>query len=156
MKCLKLDETKLVLSDEYQIRLRYKINNIDVIQDTLRVGKCNIFVDSYRDDMRIPDIDNLEDVLVFLFVYIGSVLKNNEMAGRKKQVPYDVNLVERVDFKQKLCQLYIYVDDAVFGIVVGQKFNNIIKLVGASFPIMSKLPYDIEIRLFPMSQFPSR
>lgn len=152
MKSLQFETKALTQSEELGIRLKYKLNNIEIIQDTLVLRECVIFTDNFKDNNRLIDIDNIEDIAVFVFLYIASVLKNNDMAKQHKNAPYDTFLKQKVDFEHKICQSYFYVDDSIFGVIVGSKFGNVIKLVEASFPIMSKLPYDIELRFFPISR----
>lgn len=152
MKSINFDDNTLFRSDELGVRLGYKLSNIDVIQEILIIKECEILTDNFKDDNRLIDIDNIEDINVFIFLYVGSVLKNNNMAERRKIPPYDIALRQKISFGNKICQNYVYVDDEIFGVVVGGKFSNAIRLVEASFPIMSKIPYKIEIRFFPMSR----
>lgn len=96
--------------------------------------------------------ENIKHLTNFIVCYIFNILLNNKAAKSRKKNPYDVNLVQKVSFVENKFQLYIFLDDAIFGLVVGAKFGNVLNLIQCLFPLIAKTDFLNEIRFFPISR----
>lgn len=96
--------------------------------------------------------ENIKHLTNFIVCYIFNILLNNNAAKSRKKNPYDVNLVQKVSFIENKFQLYIFLDDAIFGLVVGAKFGNVLNLIQCLFPLIAKTDFLNEIRFFPISR----
>jgi hypothetical protein len=109
----------------------------------------NDYVERDRD---IIAFENIKHLTNFIIHYVFNILLNNEAAKERKKSPYDINLVQKVSFCEKKFQLYIFLDDSIFGLVVGHKFGNILKLIQCLFPLIAKTDFLNEVRFFPISR----
>ena len=81
-----------------------------------------------------------------------NILLNNSAASQRKCNPYDINLVQKLSFSEKKFQLYIFLDDSIFGLCVGTRFKNVLSLIQSIFPLIAKTDFLNEIRFFPVSR----
>lgn len=96
--------------------------------------------------------DNIKHLTNFIVLYVFNILLNNKAAEDRKKSPYDVKLVQKVSFNEKKFQLYLFLDDAIFGLVVGSKFGNVLNLIQCLFPLIAKTDFLNEVRFFPISR----
>jgi hypothetical protein len=102
-------------------------------------------------DIDIP-YDNIKHFSNFIIYYIFNILLNNNAVITRKYPPYDINIVQKLSFREKKYQMYLFLDDRIFGICVGTKFKNILSLIQSIFPLIAKTDFLNEIRFFPISR----
>jgi len=89
---------------------------------------------------------------VFLAEYTNLVLFNNELAEERKSGPYDIFFNLTIDSQGSKAKIHIYLDSDIFGLIAGSRYINLINLIRASFPIFSKLGFEIELKLFSLQE----
>lgn len=104
------------------------------------------------------DISNYRDwgccsnLITFIYKYLENILTYSQVAESKKVPPYDLEIQTQICFEESKVQIHIYLDDAVFGLVVGRKFKCVENLIICLYPVMAKMDrYNHEIRFFPYS-----
>lgn len=115
----------------------------------------NVILFSDKDSMDKEDLiafENIKHLTNFVVCYVFNILLNNKAAKSRKSNPYDVNLVQKISFLENKFQFYIFLDDAIFGLVVGTKFGNVLNLIQCLFPMIAKTDYLNEVRFFPISR----
>jgi hypothetical protein len=132
-------------------------NSIENFIESFSKGflKVNVVLFSDIEEETIIDTSEFEDIkhlTNFILYYVYNILLNNAAAKQRKRSPYDINLVQKLSFTEKKFQLYIFLDDAVFGLVVGTRFKNILSLIQSIFPLIAKTDFLNEIRFFPCSR----
>lgn len=93
---------------------------------------------------------------VFLADYINLVLFNNELAEERKSGPYDIFFSLTIDSKSSKAKVHIYLDSDIFGLIAGSRYINLINLIRASFPIFSKIGFEVELKLFSLQEETNR
>lgn len=106
----------------------------------------------YVSGLDTKSFDNIKHLTNFIVYYVFNILLNNKAARDRKASPYDINLVQKMSFEEKKFQLYIFLDDAIFGLVVGAKFGNVLNLIQCLFPLIAKTDFLNEVRFFPISR----
>ena len=118
--------------------------------------KGDVFSDIPSDsDLTVEEFkeyENIEYFINFIMDYLFNILAHNSAVSQRKDPPYDVILMPKVSFEEKKFQLYLFLDDKIFGLVVGTKFKNVLSLIQCIFPIMGKTNFSSEIRFFPISR----
>lgn len=94
----------------------------------------------------------IKDVIWFTILFVYNILYDNKSVKRKKESSHRIDIRIRIDFKKKKLQIYYYLDDSIFGIVVGKQFQNVRAFIQACFPIIAKSEFRMEFRFFPMSR----
>lgn len=139
----KLEEVSFSSVENFTEALSHRFLNVSVLlfsdKDSMSEGEMTAF-------------ENIKHLTNFIVCYIFNILLNNKAAKSRKKNPYDVNLVQKVSFNENKFQLYIFLDDAIFGLVVGAKFGNVLNLIQAVFPLIAKTDYLNELRFFPISR----
>lgn len=100
----------------------------------------------------ITAFENIKHLTNFILYYVYNILLNNKAATQRKAYPYDINLVQKVSFVEKKFQLYIFLDDSIFGLCVGTRFKNVLSLIQSLFPLIAKTDFLNEVRFFPISR----
>lgn len=96
--------------------------------------------------------ENIKHLTNYIVYYVYNILLNNMAVEQKKKPPYDINLVQKISYTDKKFQLYVFLDDKIFGLCVGTKFKNILSLIISLFPLIAKTDYLNEVRFFPISR----
>lgn len=105
-----------------------------------------------QDSIYRKESENINNFLVFLVLYLFNILHNNGAAVQRKKPPYDVIIKAKICFKTKQFQYKLFIDDFIFGLVIGSKFKNVISLIQTLFPVSAKMDLSNEIRFFPISR----
>lgn len=100
----------------------------------------------------VKSFDNIKHLTNFIVYYVFNILLNNKAARDRKISPYEINLIQKISFEEKKFQLYIFLDDSIFGLVVGAKFGNVLNLIQCLFPLIAKTDFLNEVRFFPISR----
>jgi len=142
--------------------IKFKSQLEELIQNTPNISDFFAFKDiqilsNIHQCKTIPakhtiDAENVHNFTNLLLVYVWNILNNNNAAQIRKKPPYELLIKSMVCFKTKQFQLYMFVDDAIFGLVVGTKFKNVTNLIQTLFPISAKMDFSNEIRFFPCSR----
>jgi len=93
---------------------------------------------------------------IFLADYVNLVLFNNELAEQRKSGPYDIFFHLTVDVEEYKAKVHIYLDSDIFGLIAGSKYINLINIIRASFPIFSKIGFEVELKLFSIQENSNR
>jgi hypothetical protein len=91
----------------------------------------------------------------FVLKFTYNLLYNSNAATNIKPQPYDISLEVCIDFENRKFRLHVFVDDDIYGLVVGKKYIYVRNLIQCMLPIMSKIKYDGEVRFFPESRYGS-
>jgi hypothetical protein len=94
-------------------------------------------------------VNQFKEIIWFTFLYIYNMFYGNSNVDNSFK--YKINVNFNFSFKQKKVQIFYYVDNEIFGIVVGTKFKNIRSFIQMLFPIISKFDLDLEFRFFPIT-----
>jgi hypothetical protein len=89
---------------------------------------------------------------LFVAEYINLILYNNTLAEERKSGPYDIFFSINLDAEGRKTKLHIYLDSDIFGLIAGAKYCNLISLIRASFPIFSKIGFEVEVKLFSLQE----
>ena len=153
MKKLLFEETLVGSKNLEEVSFRSVENFIEGCAKGFLNVSVKLFSDSsdFRDETSFS-FENIKHLTNFIIFYIFNILLNNAAAKSRKLSPYDVNLIQRISFEEKKFQLYIFLDDSIFGLCVGTRFKNILSLITAIFPLIAKTDFLNEIRFFPISR----
>lgn len=88
------------------------------------------------------------DYIEFITEYFRLILSDNEVAEARKESPYALFVSLTLDTFSKKVRLHIYLDEAIFGLVAGSGYMNIVSLIRTSFPFYSKIGAEVELKLF--------
>ena len=138
------------LTEDQQI----SIEDLNVFA-TLSESECE--VRSHRGNVDVNTIfteyEDIRDLVTFTTLYTYNILNNSSVAKRKKSTSvYDYDIQTEVDFKDQKVNINVYVDDDVFGLVVGRGFKTSQNFITAIHPIMAKMSdYFHRIKFFPYS-----
>lgn len=89
---------------------------------------------------------------IFLADYVNLVLFNNELAEERKSGPYNIFFSLTIDSRGSKAKVHIYLDSDIFGLIAGSRYINLINLIRASFPIFSKIGFEVELKLFSLQE----
>lgn len=135
-------------------------NSINNFTESCSKGFLKLSLSLFSDKINLNDLDS-EDILAYenmkhltnyVLYYVFNILLNNNAVEQKKKPPYDINLVQKISYREKKFQLYLFLDDKIFGLCVGTKFKNILSLIQSLFPLIAKTDYLNEVRFFPISR----
>lgn len=120
------------------------------------LSECECEVRSYRGDVEVDDIftefEDIKDLTTFATLYTYNILNNSAVAKRKKAPVYDFDIQTEIDFKDQKVNINVYVDDDVFGLVVGKGFKTSQNFITAIHPIMAKMSaYFHRVKFYPYS-----
>lgn len=96
------------------------------------------------------EIDDLVfQYINFLLVYISTIVTHNRRLSLKAPPPYLISGIVRIDYEEGRVQIVLFVDDGIFGQVVGRKAANFNDLIRVSEPIKAKWPFVGDLRFHP-------
>ena len=124
------------------------------VYGTLSESEC--VVKSYRgnvaEDEIFTEFEDIKDLVSFATLYTYNILNNSSVARRKKDDIYDFDIQTEVDFQDQKVNINVYVDDDVFGLVVGKGFRTSQNFITSIHPIMAKMSeYVHRVKFYPYS-----
>lgn len=122
----------------------FKFNNIEVKTELPQTKNYNMVGNAMY---------NILFLLEYILKFVFNLLYNSNAARNIKSSPYNISLEICIDFENEKFRLYIFVDDDIYGLIVGKKYVYIVNLIKSILPIMSKIRFEGEVRFFPESKF---
>ena len=120
--------------------------------ETFDIGSIEVKEDGFDKEKDAITIRLIRDNIAFTLLFIYNILKDNKGIEREKNEVYEIDIKIKIDFRGKKLQIHYYLDDKIFGIVVGKQFQNIRAFIQACFPIIAKSEFKMEFRFFPISR----
>jgi len=120
--------------------------NIDVTLLSDITNFCNL------DRNDTIEFENIKHLTNYIAYFVFNILINNAAVRQRKLSPYDINIIQKISFKERKFQLYLFLDDSIFGLCVGTKFKNVLAFIQSIFPIIAKTSFFNEVRFFPISR----
>lgn len=136
------------ISREIRQSILYKIDDLEIFD----IEHLEVEEDGFDKKIDVGTICLIKDIIGFTIIFIYNIVHDNRSIKRKKEELYKIDIKIKSDFKGKKLQIYYYLDDKIFGIVVGKQFQNIRAFIQACFPIIAKSEFKIEFRFFPISR----
>lgn len=148
--------------NKVQFLEEYSFSSIENFVESFSKGFLNISVKLLSDINEKEDLiqspenglafENIKHLTNFIIYYLYNILLNNDAAIQRKKNPYDVNIIQKISFSEKQFQLYLFLDDSIFGLCVGTQFRNVLNLIKGLFPLIAKTDFLNEVRFFPISR----
>jgi hypothetical protein len=136
------------ISREIKQSVLYRIGDLKVFD----IEHLEVEEDGFTKEVDEITICLMKDIIGFTILFVYNIINDNRSIKRKKEELYKIDIKLRIDFKGKKLQIHYYLDDNVFGIVVGKQFQNIRSFIQACFPIIAKSEFKMEFRFFPISR----
>lgn len=124
--------------------------NLDI---NLLVNPTGSENDQIEDQYGRQQIPSITEYTTYILIYVYNILYNNTTARRFKNSPYDMGLDIKIDFIEQKFQLHLYVDDTIFGLIVGSKFISVRNLIPSILPIQKKIGFKHDLRFHPFSRY---
>lgn len=145
-------EFRAYLRKEFSLSREIKQYILSRVKDmeVLDIGSMEVKESGFDGKIDSVGMCFIKDIMGFTILFIYNILHDNRSI--RKEYLYKIDARIKIDFKGKKLQIYYYIDDEIFGIVVGKEFQNIRAFIKACFPIIAKSEFRMEFRFFPISR----